>query len=60
MWLAYVTGDGVILVDDMYDRDYAAVMEQVRKLGPAVRYVLNTHHHDDHAGANASCRLPWN
>jgi glyoxylase-like metal-dependent hydrolase (beta-lactamase superfamily II) len=51
----YITGDGLILVDDMYDRDYAAVMEQVRKLSDRpVRYVLNTHHHDDHAGANAS------
>ncbi len=51
----YITGDGLILVDDMYDRNYAAVMEQVRKLSDQpVRYVLNTHHHDDHAGANAS------
>lgn len=51
----YVTSEGLILVDDMYDRDYASVMEQVRKISNLpVRYVLNTHHHDDHAGANAS------
>lgn len=51
----YVTSEGLILVDDMYDRDYAAVMEQVRGISNLpVRYVLNTHHHDDHAGANAS------
>lgn len=51
----YVTSEGLILVDDMYDRDYASVMEQVRKISTLpVRYVLNTHHHDDHAGANAS------
>ena len=51
----YVTSEGLILVDDMYDRDYASVMEQVRKLSDQpVRYVLNTHHHDDHAGANNS------
>ncbi|MEO5925104.1 MAG: MBL fold metallo-hydrolase [Bryobacteraceae bacterium] len=51
----YVTGEGLILVDDMYDRDYASVMEQVRKISAQpVRYVLNTHHHDDHAGANNS------
>jgi glyoxylase-like metal-dependent hydrolase (beta-lactamase superfamily II) len=51
----YVTTEGLILVDDMYDRDYASVMEQVRKLSDLpVRYVLNTHHHDDHAGANNS------
>lgn len=51
----YITSEGLILVDDMYDRDYAAVMEQVRKLSDLpIRYVLNTHHHDDHAGANNS------
>lgn len=51
----YLTSEGLILVDDMYDRDYALVIEQVRKLSDLpVKYVLNTHHHDDHAGANAS------
>ncbi len=51
----YITPEGLILIDDMYDRNYAAVMDQVRKLSPLpVRYVLNTHHHDDHAGANNS------
>ena len=51
---AYVTGDGVILVDDMYDRNYDDVMGQVRKItNQPVRYVLNTHQHDDHAGSNA-------
>jgi glyoxylase-like metal-dependent hydrolase (beta-lactamase superfamily II) len=52
---AYLTDEGVILVDDMYDRNYATVMEQVGKLSDKpVRYVINTHHHDDHAGANNS------
>lgn len=51
----YITREGLILVDDMYDRDYASVMEQVRQLSDLpIRYVLNTHHHDDHAGANNS------
>jgi cyclase len=51
---AYLTDDGVILVDDMFDRDYAAVMEQVRSLtGKPVKYILNTHQHEDHAGGNA-------
>ena len=50
----YLTDDGVILVDDMFDRDYAAVMEQVRSLTPRpVKYVINTHQHEDHAGGNA-------
>jgi len=52
---AYLTSEGVILIDDMYDRDYTGVMAQVKSLtNLPVRYVLNTHHHDDHAGANAS------
>lgn len=52
---AYVTDEGIILIDDMYDRNYSQVMEAVRKLsGKPVRYVINTHHHDDHAGANHS------
>ena len=28
---AYITSEGVILVDDMYDRDYQGVMGQVRR-----------------------------
>ena len=51
---AYLTDEGVILVDDMFDRDYASVIEQVRSLtDKPIRYVLNTHQHDDHAGGNA-------
>jgi cyclase len=51
---AYVTGEGVILVDDMYERNYEDVMSQVRRItDQPVRYVLNTHQHDDHAGSNA-------
>jgi len=38
----------------MYDRNYAAVMGQVKALSEKpVRYVLNTHQHDDHSGGNA-------
>ncbi len=51
---AYLTDEGVILVDDMFDRDYAPIIEQVRSLtDKPIRYVLNTHQHDDHAGGNA-------
>ena len=51
---ALVTDEGVLLVDDMYDRNYAAVMGQVKSLSEKpIRYVLNTHQHDDHAGSNA-------
>ena len=50
----YLTDEGVILVDDMYDRNYSDIMAQVKSLtDKPVRYVLNTHQHDDHAGGNA-------
>ena len=51
---ALITDEGILLVDDMYDRNYAAVMGQVKSLSDKpVRYVLNTHQHDDHSGSNA-------
>ena len=51
---ALITDEGILLVDDMYDRNYAAVMGQVKALSDKpVRYVLNTHQHDDHSGSNA-------
>jgi cyclase len=49
----YVTDEGVILVDDMYERNYNQVMDQVKSVtSKPVKYVLNTHHHDDHSGGN--------
>ena len=50
----YLTDEGVILVDDMFDRNYDEIMAKVKSLtDKPVRYVLNTHQHDDHAGGNA-------
>jgi glyoxylase-like metal-dependent hydrolase (beta-lactamase superfamily II) len=38
----------------MYDRNFDELMRRVREISPLpIRYVLNTHHHDDHAGGNA-------
>lgn len=49
-----VTNEGVALVDDMYERNYADIMAQVKDITEQpVRYVFNTHQHDDHAGSNA-------
>jgi glyoxylase-like metal-dependent hydrolase (beta-lactamase superfamily II) len=50
-----VTEDGVLIVDNKFSYSYLEIMEMVRRVTPQpVRYVLNTHHHADHAGSNAS------
>ncbi len=47
------TPAGVLLVDDMFDRNHADVLAQVKAVSPApLRYVVNTHQHDDHAGGD--------
>src|SRR5438093_10866194 len=54
----YVTGEGVILVDDMFDRNHADILAQIRSVtGKPLKYVLNTHQHDDHAGGDLKMLL---
>jgi cyclase len=49
----YVTSEGVVLVDDMFDRNHADILAQVKSVtDKPLRYVLNTHQHDDHAGGD--------
>jgi glyoxylase-like metal-dependent hydrolase (beta-lactamase superfamily II) len=49
----YVTGEGVLLVDDMFDRNHADIVAQVASVTDVpIAYVLNTHQHDDHAGGD--------
>jgi glyoxylase-like metal-dependent hydrolase (beta-lactamase superfamily II) len=49
----YVTNDGVVLVDDMFHRNHADILAQVRTITDRpLKYVINTHQHDDHAGGN--------
>jgi glyoxylase-like metal-dependent hydrolase (beta-lactamase superfamily II) len=53
--LAYVTGEGVILVDDKNpgDRFHDAIMEQLKTVtDQPVKYIFNTHYHEDHTGTN--------
>ena len=49
----YVTGEGVILIDDKFEQDHEAIMEKVKSVtSQPVKYVINTHHHADHSGGN--------
>jgi glyoxylase-like metal-dependent hydrolase (beta-lactamase superfamily II) len=49
----YATEEGVILVDNMFDRNHAGILAEVRRITDRpLRYVLNTHQHDDHAGGD--------
>jgi len=47
------TEEGVVLVDNMFDRNHAGILEQIKMTTPRpLRYVINTHQHDDHAGGD--------
>ena len=49
----YTTAEGVVLVDDMFDRNHADILAQVKSVTDRpLRYVINTHQHDDHAGGD--------
>ncbi|HEY4364550.1 MAG TPA: MBL fold metallo-hydrolase [Bryobacteraceae bacterium] len=55
----YLTGEGVILVDDMFDANFEEIVAKVKSISAKpIKYVLNTHQHDDHAGGNAKM-LPF-
>src|SRR5262247_3206910 len=50
---AYVTSEGVVLVDDMFDRNHTDILAQVKSItDQPIKYVINTHQHDDHAGGD--------
>jgi len=50
----YVTSEGVILVDDKYERNHDDIVAQVKSVtNVPVKYVLSTHYHQDHSGGNA-------
>jgi glyoxylase-like metal-dependent hydrolase (beta-lactamase superfamily II) len=50
----YITDEGVILVDDKFERDYEGIMMHVKSVtSKPVKYVLSTHYHADHSGGNS-------
>ncbi len=51
---ALITNEGVVLVDDKFEVDFANIVAEVRKItNQPIKYVINTHHHGDHSGSNA-------
>lgn len=52
--MAFHGPDGSLLVDDEFEASAAELVTAVSALGDApVRYIVNTHWHGDHTGANA-------
>src|SRR5690242_10761610 len=50
---AYVTDEGVILIDDKFEQDHAQIVDNVKSVtSQPVKYVITTHHHSDHSGGN--------
>jgi glyoxylase-like metal-dependent hydrolase (beta-lactamase superfamily II) len=52
-----VTSEGLIVVDDKFAVQAAYVLAQIKKISPLpIKYLLNSHHHGDHASGNAYMR----
>jgi cyclase len=50
-----VADDGVLLIDDKFAMDHDGIMAKLAEItDQPVRYVINTHLHQDHTGGNAA------
>jgi glyoxylase-like metal-dependent hydrolase (beta-lactamase superfamily II) len=49
----YITNEGVILIDDKFDQDHEAIVDNVKSVtSQPIKYIINTHYHADHSGGN--------
>jgi glyoxylase-like metal-dependent hydrolase (beta-lactamase superfamily II) len=52
---ALITDEGVVLVDDKFAVDHDTILAELKEVtDKPIRYVINTHHHADHSGGNAT------
>ena len=50
----YITDEGVILIDDKFDRDHQSIVDQVKSVtNQPIKYIISTHYHQDHSGGNS-------
>ena len=50
----YITNEGLILVDDKYERDHDQIDAAIKSVtSQPVKYIISTHYHEDHSGGNA-------
>ena len=48
-----VTNEGIVLIDDKFDQDHDAILAQIKTVSQQpVKYIINTHYHQDHSGGN--------
>src|ERR1700733_5752120 len=49
----YITDEGVILIDDKFDREHQSIVEQVKSMtNQTIKYIINPHYYQDHSGGN--------